>query len=116
MEKRKKWEVPHWVMPGVFSGHYVAEEAVERVSTAKPIEITVPIPTAADKKAELEALTLQVQKLEEELHELKGVLASWEKRYQEMEQEQSKERQHLYQVVLALKKEWERDRDEHRHH
>lgn len=116
MEKRKKWELPHWVTPGVFSGHYVAEEAVERVSIAKPIEITVPLPLAAEKNGELEALRQQVKKLEEEMQELKGMVASWEKRCQEMEQEQDKERQHLYQVVLALKKEWEQERDEHRDH
>lgn len=116
MEKRKKWELPHWVTPGVFSGHYVAEEAVERISSAKSIEISVPVPQAGDKKEEYEALRQQVNKLQEELQEVKALLAGWEKRCQELEIEQAKERQHLYQVVLTLKQEWENERNEHRHH
>jgi len=116
MEKRKKGELPHWVMPGVFSGPVVAEEAVERMNPAKRMEITVAIPATGDRKEELEDLTRQLQKLEAELEELKEALSGWVKRVEEMERDQAKERQHLYQVVLALKKEWERNRDEHRHH
>ncbi|WP_400163736.1 hypothetical protein ACAF76_011745 [Brevibacillus sp. TJ4] len=116
MEKRKKWEVQHWITPGVFSGHYVAEEAVERISTAQSLEISVPIPQANEKKEELEALRQQVHTLQAELREVKELLDRWEKKSAELEAEHAKERQHLYQVVLSLKQEWEKERNEDRDH
>lgn len=114
MEKRKKWDLPHWVTPGVFSGNFVVDEAVERTSSVnlsgKPLETTIEIRTQTDP-----ILREQVEKLELEIATLREQLASWEKRMKQLEEEQSKERQHLYQVVLSLKKEWESQRNEHRH-
>ncbi|MGM0711658.1 hypothetical protein [Brevibacillus parabrevis] len=139
MEKRKKGDLPHWVTPGVFSGHFVVDEAVERISIVKPVEKAqeavigqVPKQPADEKPDEEKQLVLepafeiimretdvatseQLEKLEQEVAALKESLAAWEKRWKKAEEEQSKERQHLYQVVLSLKKEWESERNEHRH-
>jgi len=108
MEKRKRLETSHWVTPGVFSGHYTVEEAVERITTVKQTEQTA---QKADDVAWKERLLL----LESRLTEVTEALAEWEKRWKQMEQVNQKERQYLYQVVLSLKQEWERARDEHRH-
>lgn len=140
MEKKKKWDLPHWVMPGVFSGNFVVEEAVERISIVKPTEEETE--TAAGKLQEakgdeasvqtsplapeqpIEIILTQkesvirdhVEKLELEMTELKRQLSAWEQRFREIEEKQTKELQYLYQVVLALKKEWESERNEDRHH
>lgn len=140
MEKKKKWDLPHWVMPGVFSGNFVVEEAVERISIVKPTEKETE--TAAGKLQEakgdeasvqtsplapeqpIEIILTQkesvirdhVEKLELEMTELKRQLSAWEQRFREIEEKQTKELQYLYQVVLALKKEWESERNEDRHH
>ncbi|WNC17305.1 hypothetical protein [Brevibacillus brevis] len=140
MEKKKKWDLPHWVMPGVFSGNFVVEEAVERISIVKPTEketetATVKLQEAKGDEASVQTSPLapeqpieiiltqkesvirdQVEKLELEMTELKRQLAAWEQRFREIEEKQTKELQYLYQVVLALKKEWESERNEDRHH
>ncbi|MCM3077843.1 MULTISPECIES: hypothetical protein [Brevibacillus] len=115
MEKKKKWDLPHWVTPGVFSGQYVVDEAVERITCLKPVEMNLQKPQVVEKKVE-ENLKEQIQRLELELKEVKEQLAGWEKRSLEAEEAQTKERQHLYQVVLSLKKEWENERHAHRDH
>lgn len=140
MEKKKKWDLPHWVMPGVFSGNYVVDEAVERISIVKPTEKELepangnPVETIIETAVEqtlppqpeqpIEIILTQkeslirdhVEKLELEISSLKEQLTSWEKRFRELEETQTKEIQYLYQVVLALKKEWENERNEDRHH
>lgn len=115
MEKKKKWDLPHWVTPGVFSGQYVVDEAVERITCLKPMEITLHKPAETDQKA-ADEMKEQVQRLELEIKQLKEQLVTWEQRYKEAEEAQTKERQHLYQVVLSLKKEWENERHAHRDH
>lgn len=139
MEKRKKWDLSHWVTPGVFSGHFVVDEAVERVSIVKvgekgqeavgekataktaceqPAEAKEPVPEPKFEiiMRETDVVTTeQLEKLEQEVAALKESLAAWEKRWKKFEEEQAKERQYLYQVVLSLKKEWESERNEHRH-
>jgi len=126
MEKRKKWDLPHWVTPGVFSGKYVVDEAVERITSFKPMEITLQKPSSSEKqedeacKEEMkqveEKLMEQIQQLEVKLNEAKEQFAAAEKRWQAAEETQAKERQHLYQVVLSLKKEWENERNANRDH
>ncbi|MDF2679889.1 MAG: hypothetical protein K0R47_1079 [Brevibacillus sp.] len=140
MEKKKKWDLPHWVMPGVFSGNYVVDEAVERISIVKPTEKELEpanvnpeetiIETAVEKSTPtqyehpIEIILTQkesiirdhVEKLDLEIASLKEQLTSWEKRFRDLEEAQTKEIQYLYQVVLALKKEWENERNEDRHH
>ncbi len=140
MDKKKKWDLPHWVMPGVFSGNYVVDEAVERISIVKPTDkgLVPANDTPAETKIEIAAeqtslpqteqpieiiltqkesvLRDQVEKLELEITAVKEQLASWEKRFKALEEAQAKELQYLYQVVLALKKEWENERNEDRHH
>lgn len=144
VEKKKKWDLPHWVMPGVFSGNYVVDEAVERISIVKPVEkgtepeneealelmVEAALETALKQsppptpEQPIEIILTQkesvlrdhVEKLELEIASLKEEVASWEKRLKEFEEKQAKEHQYLYQVVLALKKEWERERNEDRHH
>jgi hypothetical protein len=108
VEKRKRLETNHWVTPGVFSGHYTVDEAVERITTVKQMETTA---HTVDDSAWKERLEL----LESRVIELTQALAAWENRWKEMEVENKKERQYLYQVVLSLKKEWEKERDEYRH-
>ncbi|KQL49342.1 hypothetical protein AN963_06160 [Brevibacillus choshinensis] len=140
MEKKKKWDLPHWVMPGVFSGNYVVDEAVERISIVKPTEKELEpangysaetiIETAVEQASPplpeqpIEIILThkesvihdQVEKLDLEITSLKEQLTSWEKRFRELEETQTKEIQYLYQVVLALKKEWENERNEDSHH
>ena len=142
MEKRKKGDLPHWVTPGVFSGTYVVDEAVERISIVKPVEklpeaeikVTVQegeakLEAAPETKPELVleptfeiimretdvATSEELQNLEQEVASLKETVAAWEKKWKEAEESQKKEMQYLYQVVLSLKKEWEIERNEHRH-
>jgi septal ring factor EnvC (AmiA/AmiB activator) len=107
VEKRKRVENPHWVTPGVFSGSFVVEEAVERITSIKQPEACTS--DDATWKERLEELEAQLAKLTKSL-------SSWEERWRAMEAEQKKEREYLYQVVLSLKKEWEKERDENRHH
>ena len=141
MEKRKKWDLPHWVTPGVFSGHYVVDEAVERITIVKPVEKAAEEPTTEIQQEEINvegstpkqpelvleptfeiimretdvATSEELENLEREVASLKEELASWENRWKEFEESQKKEMQYLYQVVLSLKKEWEIERNEHRH-
>ncbi|MFY0545508.1 hypothetical protein [Brevibacillus sp. H7] len=108
MEKRKRMDQSHWVTPGVFSGSYTVEEAVERITSTKQMES---INHTTDDSVWKERLEL----LESRLTELTHTLSSMEKHWKSMEEENKKERQHLYHVVLSLKKEWEKERDAHRH-
>lgn len=126
MEKRKKWDLPHWVTPGVFSGSYVVDEAVERITSFKPMEFTLQKPSGSEKQSDEnlkeavkqveERLTERIRELEQKLLEVKEQAAAMEKRWKAAEEAQAKERQHLYQVVLSLKKEWENERNAHRDH
>ncbi|MFS0555596.1 hypothetical protein [Brevibacillus sp. 179-C9.3 HS] len=140
MEKRKKWDLSHWVTPGVFSGNYVVDEAVQRISIVKPNEKQeeeetenvqeLVVNTSEEQQKELvleptfgiimrepdEAVGDQVQKLEQEVRELREALAAWEERWKKLEENHMKEIQYLYRVVLSLKKEWEIERNEHRDH
>jgi len=126
MEKRKKWDLPHWVTPGVFSGNYVVDEAVERITSFKPMEFTLQKPSGSEKQSDEnlteavkqveERLTERIRELEQKLIEVKEQAAAMEKHWKAAEEAQAKERQHLYQVVLSLKKEWENERNAHRDH
>jgi acetyl-CoA carboxylase alpha subunit len=107
VEKRKRMENPHWVTPGVFSGSFAVEEAVERITSIKLPEARTEDETPWKER---------VEKLEAQLSQLTEALSSWEERWKAMEAEHKKEREYLYQVVLSLKKEWEKERDDHRHH
>nr|WP_202890687.1 hypothetical protein [Brevibacillus brevis] len=128
----------HWVTPGVFSGSYVVDEAVQRISIVKANEkqdevVTenvqeLVVNTTAEQPKELlleptfeiimretdEAVVEQIHQLEQEVMELKEALASWEERWEKLEENHAKQLQYLYQVVLSLKKEWEIERNEHR--
>jgi hypothetical protein len=123
MEKRKKWDLPHWVTPGVFSGEFVVDQAVERITSVKQMEINLQTPQVVEQQEDEslkeplnEPLKEQIAQLELELKEVKDQLASWEKRYTDAEEAQAKERQYLYQVVLSLKQEWENERNARRDH
>nr|WP_216675457.1 hypothetical protein [Brevibacillus sp. HB1.3] len=128
----------HWVTPGVFSGSYVVDEAVQRISIVKANEKQeevgtenvqeLVVNTTSEQPKELlleptfeiimretdEAVVEQVHQLEQEVMELKEALASWEERWEKLEENHAKQLQYLYQVVLSLKKEWEIERNEHR--
>nr|WP_217368503.1 MULTISPECIES: hypothetical protein [unclassified Brevibacillus] len=130
----------HWVTPGVFSGSYVVDEAVQRISIVKANEkqeeeVTenvqeLVVKTTVEQPKELvleptfeiimretdEVVVEQVHKLEQEVMELKEALASWEERWEKLEGNHTKQLQYLYQVVLSLKKEWEIERNEHRNY
>ncbi|GED52680.1 hypothetical protein EDM54_17585 [Brevibacillus borstelensis] len=107
MEKRKKGETTHWIMPGVFSGEFVVDEAVERVQLKK----------LGDQRDAAEALWKErAEEIQKELAALKEAVSRWEERFKVLQEEQKREREYLYQVVLSLKQEWERERNENRHH
>nr|WP_206768169.1 hypothetical protein [Brevibacillus formosus] len=130
----------HWVTPGVFSGSYVVDEAVQRISIVKANEKQeeegtedvqeLVVNTTVEQPKELvleptfeiimretdEAVVEQVHKLEQEVMELKEALALWEERWEKLEGNHTKQLQYLYQVVLSLKKEWELERNEHRNY
>jgi hypothetical protein len=131
VEKRKRGEPPHWVMPGVFSGHVIIEEAVERVTSVKLPELLPFEGPASKERIEQPEEPLwkerieqpeeplwkeRIEQLEAQVAALRESLAAWEERFKALEAEQKRECEYLYQVVLSLKKEWEKERDEHRHH
>jgi hypothetical protein len=109
MDKRRKNEPNIWVTPGVFSGSPEIEEAVGKINAPKQTESTPGGDDTHNLRDKVEQLNQQVRQLQESLE-------AWEQRWQTLEEESKKERQYLYQVVLSLKKEWERERHEHRHH
>lgn len=109
MEKRRKTDHSLWVTPGVFSGSYEVEEAVGKINTVKQEEWTVRFDDSFLIKEKLE-------QLQQEVAQLQVAGSQWEKRCLMMEEENRKERQYLYQVVLSLKKEWEQERNEHCDH
>jgi flagellar motility protein MotE (MotC chaperone) len=119
VEKRKRGEPPHWVMPGVFSGHVIIEEAVERVTSVKLPELLPFEGPASKERIEQPEEPLwkeRIEQLEAQVAALRESLAAWEERFKALEAAQKRECEYLYQVVLSLKKEWEKERDEHRHH
>lgn len=109
MEKRKKAEGNHWItpIPGVFSGQFVVEEAVERVTSMKREDFQT---------SEGSAGRMQTEQFQQQLDALKEAVARWEERFEKLQEEQKREREYLYQVVLSLKQEWERERNENRDH
>jgi predicted RNase H-like nuclease (RuvC/YqgF family) len=109
MDKRKKNEPNIWVTPGVFSGSSDIEEAVGKINTLKQTESTPGSDDTQYLRDKMEQMNQQITQLQESLE-------AWELRWQALEEESKRERQYLYQVVLSLKKEWERERHEHRHH
>lgn len=109
MERRKKGDNGQWVTPGVFSGSFVVEEAVEKTNTVRQCE--QPLPAVEEQQ-----LQMKMEQLETQLTDLREALVSSEDRWKRMEADFKKEREYLYQVVLSLKKEWENERNEHRHH
>jgi flagellar motility protein MotE (MotC chaperone) len=119
VEKRKRGEPPHWVMPGVFSGHVIIEEAVERVTSVKLPELLPFEGPASKERIEQPEEPLwkeRIEQLEAQVAGLRESLAAWEERFKALDAEHKRECEYLYQVVLSLKKEWEKERDEHRHH
>lgn len=109
MEKRRKNDSSLWLTPGVFSGSYEIEEAVGKINEVKQEEWTVRFDESFLLKEKLEQVKQEVAQLQE-------AVAMWEQRCQLMEEENRKERQYLYQVVLSLKREWERERNAHSDH
>jgi dynactin complex subunit len=105
MEKRRRNEPVHWVTPGVFTGTIHVQETLEQ-------ECVNNLPVRAREET---ALTQKIQALEEEMQTLKNQLQELEKKWAQFVKNNQREREHLYQVVLSLKKEWEMERDEHRH-
>lgn len=105
MEKRKRNDNMHWVPPGVLSGNAKLQNLVEHVSITKQADDKESKPVSQDKLAELEK---KVKSLESQVLE-------WEQRWAKFVKAAQQEREHLYTIVLLLKKEWEMERDEHRH-
>ncbi|GAA4708710.1 hypothetical protein [Brevibacillus fulvus] len=106
MEKRRKSDAL-WVTPGVFSGSLKIEEAVGRISSVSQLDWN-------PKPVEDSQLKSQIEMLAQQIQQLQAQLAEWEQRWAMMKEEQNKERQYLYQVVLSLKQEWETERSVHR--
>ncbi|MGO0061063.1 hypothetical protein ACTID9_13770 [Brevibacillus fluminis] len=113
MEKKRKQESSHWTIPGVFYGEVEAMDAVQRVPAvvAQQEEWTGgaahPVMETA-KSEEMAALVAEVALL-------KDTLKQFEDRLKVVQLEHKRERERLYQMVLLLKQEWERARDEHRY-
>ncbi|NGQ97305.1 hypothetical protein G3578_19390 [Brevibacillus sp. SYP-B805] len=105
MEKRRKSEKPHWVTPGVFSG---AVQTQERLGQE-------PVSHALAQAEEQSELIGKITSLEQDMQTLQRQLQEWEKKWAHFVKASQRDREHLYQVVLSLKKEWEMERDENRH-
>ncbi|USG63462.1 hypothetical protein NDK47_14880 [Brevibacillus ruminantium] len=110
MDKRKKGEGSHWItpIPGLFSGEIMVEEAVERVTSIKREEVVMTTDGAQWR--------LRAEEMQQELAALKEKVTRWEEQFKALQDEQKREREYLYQVVLSLKQEWERERSENRDH
>ncbi|MGD8189260.1 hypothetical protein ACQCN2_04580 [Brevibacillus ginsengisoli] len=113
MEDRKHFMNSHWITPDVFSGeiqHAVGQSNyVKRVMEFEQQEVTIEesdvkwnelIETIADLKNRVVQLEESVTQQQEKMDDLKKYI-------RELEENQTKERAHLYQVVLLLKQEWE---------
>ncbi len=105
MDKRKRNDNMLWMTPGVFSGSAKLQDLVEHVSITRQATEKESNPASHKKIAELAD---QVKSLELQVKEL-------EQRWSQFVRESQQEREHLYRIVLLLKKEWELERDEHRH-
>jgi len=108
MDKKRKTEPILWLTPGVFSGPVEAKEAIGRIREPDH-------PAEESPQADLRLAREQLTRLEEQVRQLQDALQSQDQRMEKLLEEQRKEREHLYQVVLSLKKEWEMERDAHRH-
>lgn len=112
MEKKRRQDSSHWTTPGVFYGEVEAIDAVQRVTDlprqaewSGPVSLPV---VQTDKAVEMAELTAEIATLKSSLDQL-------EERLKTVQIEHRRERERLYQMVLLLKQEWERARDEYRH-
>jgi hypothetical protein len=105
MEKRKRREKKNWVTPGVFRGEPAIQNMVEQVSMTKQV---------ARKESDADTLE-KVKWLEEKVKNLEQQVTQWEERLGAYMKASRQEREHLQRIVLLLKKEWEMERDAHRH-
>lgn len=109
MEKKRKQENSHWTIPGIFFGEVEVMDAVQRIATQPQQaewsgKVSLPVQE-----------TENVQELKTQISSLKNTIDQVEERLKMMQVEHKRERERLYQMVLLLKQEWERARDEHRH-
>ncbi len=100
MEKRRKGDQVQWITPGAFCGIVEADDAVQRISATQETGSQINQDQVQEK----------IHQLENQLAAMQASLAEWEKKFQKAEAEHKKEREHLYQVVLMLKREWELQR------
>lgn len=112
MEKKRRQESSHWTIPGVFYGEVEAMDAVQRVTALPQQEelsgrVSHPV-METGKTQELSTMAAEIELL-------KSTLGQVEERLKLVQLEHKRERERLYQMVLLLKQEWERARDEHRH-
>jgi len=104
MDKRKRQDRMQWVTPGVFTGGTALQEMVEHMSI-----------TTQHERKESKSFPLEKgEELEEKVKRLESQLKEWEQRWMKQMKAAQHEREHLQQLVLMLKKEWEMERDEHR--
>ncbi len=108
MDRKKRPEQPCWITSGLFDGMFEVQEAVGQIDYVKKS-----VRTHAEADPELVS---RLEALEGRVEQLARELAAWAKNWQTFQEAGTRDREHLYQVVLSLKKEWEAGRDEHRDH
>lgn len=111
MERKKKNEAPHWVTSGVFFNEVDVMEAVQRITESNQSGVPVQHIKTTIQETDLE----KVQQLEQEVAFLKEAIEQMDERMKLVTLEHKRERERLYQMVMLLKQEWERARDEHHH-
>ncbi|MBO8162951.1 MAG: hypothetical protein H0Z34_04410 [Brevibacillus sp.] len=99
MARQKHSQTGYWITPGVFRGSFEVEHAVGQ--------------TAFVKKMPEEETTQEerIRRMEEQLQQVCSELERYQQEWEQFQEEMEKEREHLYQVVLSLKKEWESRRE-----
>ncbi|MGC5328363.1 hypothetical protein [Brevibacillus sp. SYSU BS000544] len=105
MEDRKKHSLSHRLAPDVFCGEI--REAVGQYNYVKRVEKAVSHGKLEDFMEVVKNYTEEVRTLRNELLIRDQEIQRLRDSIQEIISNNSKERAHLYQVVLSLKKEWE---------
>lgn len=105
MEDRKKSNGTQRFTPDVFCGDI--REAVGQYNFVKRVEKVVPSNKVEDLVEEMKNFQEEVRALRNELFLRDQEIQRLRECINEIISDNSKERTHLYQVVLSLKKEWE---------
>lgn len=116
MEQRRKADWAQQRMPAMFAGAVDAVEPFGQLRFSKRIGSVEEGRDDRSVEERWERLEAEVASLKAELVRLRDHWDRWKARREEQEARFARECEHLAQMVLMLKREWEAMRDEHRDH